>query len=575
MELEPADTKNYNPPGMDADAYECKDGARPKCAVFGICSGNRGPCDAAASQFAYFGLHAQQHRGQESAGILSMEVHDAVSAANKKRKREDRILPPGDKDLGRGWRSHPNLTALHPRSMSRIKGKGLKVKTHIHKDFGLVTDVFTKEILPTLTGGVAIGHTRYSTSGSDKTAHNIQPFLVKYRDGHIGLTHNGDICNFRKIQEQFVKAGTLFHSTSDSELILHLISRSQKKTQPEQVMEALSILEGAFSILMITENYFFALRDPNGFRPLHMGVITSKRPDSKEQGPKKAPFYVFASETCAFDLIGAKLIREVEPGEIIVIDLNRASSHTQFKSLRLPRKYGVTPCIFEYVYFARADSYIFGSSVDQVRYHCGQQLARESPVPKGSNVVVIPVPTSANVAALGYANECKKMGYDVRYDLGLVRNNYVGRTFITPGQVDRALKVRRKFGVSKRVVKGAIVVLVDDSIVRGTTSMRLVNLLKENGAKEVHFRSASPPVKNPCFFGMDFPNPKELIANKHDDIKSIGSAIGAESLAYLSWEGLKSAVMETKPSSTTWCGACFTGSYPVPTPRAKTKTLDW
>mmetsp|Transcript_18462 Transcript_18462/g.27643 ORF Transcript_18462/g.27643 Transcript_18462/m.27643 type:complete len:575 (-) Transcript_18462:314-2038(-) len=563
---------------VSTEVGEHKDGARPKCAVFGVVSGNRGPADSEGAQMCYFGLHAQQHRGQESAGILSMEVHDAVSAASKKRKREPIDVAPGNKDLGRGWRSHPNLTALHPRGKDKAKGKKLiRSKAHLHKDFGLVTDIFTKDYLAALKGGCAIGHTRYSTSGSDKTVHNIQPFLVKYRDGHIGVAHNGDICNFKKIQEQFVKTGTLFHSTSDSELILHLISRSQKQTQPEQVVEALSMLEGAFSILICTERYFFALRDPNGFRPLHMGIIQRKsKHDCKENGPQKAPYFAFASETCAFDLIGAKLIREVEPGEIICIDLNKCSSPSEFKSLRLPRKYGISPCIFEFVYFARADSQIFGASVDEVRYLSGKQLARESPVPTGNNVVVIPVPTSANVAALAYARECNKIGYRCRYDLGLVRNNYVGRTFITPGQADRALKVRRKFGVSKRVVSGAIVVLVDDSVVRGTTSMRLVKLLKDHGAKEVHFRSASPPVKHPCYFGMDFPNPGELIANKHKDVKSIAKKIGVETLAYLSWEGLKSAVLEAKPSSKTWCGACFTGNYPVPTPHGKTdKTYDW
>mmetsp|Transcript_21821 Transcript_21821/g.35293 ORF Transcript_21821/g.35293 Transcript_21821/m.35293 type:complete len:288 (-) Transcript_21821:271-1134(-) len=281
--------------------------------------------------------------------------------------------------------------------------------------------------------------------------------------------------------------------------------------------------------------------------------------------------FCFASETCAFDLVGAKLIREVEPGELICIDLNNVKKASEFKSYHLPRKYGITPCIFEFVYFARADSSIFGASVDSVRYRCGQQLARESPVPKGDKVVVIPVPTSANAAALGYARECQKLGYKCEYDLGLVRNNYVGRTFITPGQVDRALKVRRKFGVSKRVVKDAIVVIVDDSIVRGTTSTRLVSLIREYGAKEVHFRSASPPVKHPCFFGMDFPNPKELIANRVEDIKGITKKIGVDGLAYLTWEGLKDAVMDCNPSSKTWCGACFTGNYPVPIPQGKTK----
>lgn len=564
---------------MDEDDThrETKDGAYPKCAVFGVASGNRGPADGQGAQLCYFGLHAQQHRGQESAGVLSMEIHDAVSAANKKRKREE-IGKNGDRDLGRGWHSHPNLTALHPRGMQAFRKSNAPTRAspHLHKDFGLVTDVFSKEILSTLKGGCSIGHTRYSTSGSDKTPHNIQPFLVKYKDGHVGLAHNGDISNFRKIQEQFVKAGTLFHSTSDSELILHLISRSQKKTQPEQVLEALSMLEGAFSILIITERYFFAGRDPNGFRPLHMAVLEKSKSDIKEAPEHANPQFCFASETCAFDLIGAKFLREVEPGELICIDLNNCAKTSDFKSYRLPRKYGISPCIFEYVYFARADSYIFGSAVDDVRYRSGQQLAREAPVPRGDNVVVIPVPTSANAAALGFANECQKMGYKCRYDLGLVRNNYVGRTFITPGQADRALKVRRKFGVSKRVVEGNIIVMVDDSIVRGTTSMRLVTLLKEHGAKEVHFRSASPPVKNPCFFGMDFPDPKELIANKHADTKGIAQQIGAKTLSYLSWEGLKSAVMETKPSSKTWCGACFTGNYPVPVPTGKTNKLhDW
>lgn len=592
--------------------------ARPKCAVFGIV-GSPGsaadPCSAA--QFTYFGLSAQQHRGQESAGILSMDNHDrkhkgAESASGNAatgitasyrgmKKRYSKVTT---------WQSLPSLKGFH----KRVEGSIPRPATHLHKDFGLVTDVFTRETLTEkLRGNVAIGHTRYSTAGSEKSPANIQPFLVKYRNGSIGLVHNGDISNFRKIQAEFVKAGTLFHSTSDSELILHLISRSQKASQPEQVLEALSVLEGAFSMLIMTEKYFFAVRDPNGFRPLHLGVVAptpadaeapatdakgeipggrnTKVADSKTNGGDTAeaalgtasattlqggsPSFVFASETCAFDLIGAKLIREVEPGEVLCIDLANCQDIKQFKSYRLERKFGISPCIFEFVYFSRADSQIFGSYVDTVRANCGAQLAREAPVPKKNNVVVVPVPQSANTAALAYAEECKRMGFECRFDMGLVRNNYVGRTFITPGQGNRMIKVRRKFGISRRVVQGAVVVLVDDSIVRGTTSSRLIQMIKDSGAKEVHFRAASPPVRNPCYFGMDFPNPRELIANRAKNVKGIQEIIRSDSLAYLSWDGLKRAVMASKPNYKTWCGACFTGEYPVPIPQKLDKSFEW
>ncbi len=482
---------------------------KPKhyCGIFGIYN------HAEASLMTYYGLHALQHRGQESAGIVS-SVYDETRGMN--------IMP-------------------------------------MHKDFGLVLNVFDDRKLLTdkLRGTHAIGHNRYSTSGSSRNPANIQPFRVHYRKGNLALSHNGNLTNASSLRERFINEGVLFQSTTDSELILHLISHSQKENQVDQVMEALRQIEGAYCLLIQTDDALMAIRDPNGFRPLCLGRLGDS--------------WIAASESCALDIIGAEYIREIEPGEVVIIN-DETIKTGQPQSLYLNRQPGTdtAACVFEFIYFSRPDSKIFGENVDKVRRKIGKFLAREHPVKDiitkktKKKPVVISVPDSSNTAALGYASESIKLGYDCKYEIGLIRNHYVGRTFISPGQEQRQMKVRTKFNPVQGVLEGRAVLIVDDSVVRGTTSRMLIEMIRKCNPAEIHFLVSSPPIIEPCFYGMDFPSPEELIANRYDrNVDSIAEALGVDSLHYLSPEGLLAAVREANPSDTNYCNACFTGNYPV------------
>ncbi|MEX0602208.1 MAG: amidophosphoribosyltransferase [Bacteroidota bacterium] len=460
-----------------------------------------------AAVMTYYGLHALQHRGQEATGIITSEYVE-----EKK-----------------------------------------KVRFNIHKGVGLVTDVFRDEkiLKNTLTGNVAIGHNRYSTTGSADNKANIQPFAVNYKVGNLALAHNGNLTNFQTLRRLLQNEGTIFQSTSDSEIILHLAARSKAETQVGQIKQALDAVQGAYCLVIMTDTSLIAARDPYGFRPLALGKLGNA--------------YVVASETCAFDIIGAEYVRDVEPGEILVIDRQGIESGS-LQSFRIASD---NPphchCIFEYVYFSRPDSRIFGENVDKVRRKLGKLLAQESPVRPDSpddRVIVISVPDSSNTATLGFVTESSKSGEDVRLEIGLIRSHYVGRTFIQPDQSSRELKVKTKFNTVRGVLKDRKVVIVDDSIVRGTTSKQLVKLIREAGAREIHFRVTSPPIKFPCHYGMDFPSKGELIANRcTSDVGKIGEELGVDSLAYLSLEKMLESVPQDEGRR--YCTACFSGEYPV------------
>ncbi|MDX1547981.1 MAG: amidophosphoribosyltransferase [Rhodothermales bacterium] len=494
------------------------------CGIFGIFNAPE------AARLTYYGLHALQHRGQESCGI--------VTATYDERKQRP-VMP-------------------------------------THKDFGLVLDVFKEpEIFESkLLGDAAIGHDRYSTSGSSNNRANIQPLRVHYRDGNIAIAHNGNLSNARELRHAFSERGTLFQTTSDTELILHLVSQSRRSKQIDQILDALTQLEGAFSLVLLTDERLIAVRDPNGFRPLALGRLDNAA------DPERGPAYCIASETCAFDMMGATYVRDVEPGEVLIIDRAGCKSGT-FESYHLPQRYGVSQCVFEYVYFSRPDSKIYGEMVDKVRRKIGKQLAHDAPVPvvppDEKQPIVFSVPDSSNTATLGYVSECQKLGYRCRFEIGLIRNHYVGRTFIAPGQDRREMRVRSKFNTVEGLLKDRIVVMVDDSIVRGTTARNLVKMVREAGAREVHFRVASPPVISPCFYGMDFPTREELLANKFklaDDpanVEAMAEWLGVDSLAYLSVDGLMTAVRTSNASPLGYCNACFTADYPVPVEMGVTK----
>lgn len=478
-----------------------KDKPRAACGIFGIFDHPN------ASVLTYYGLHALQHRGQEASGIVSCEF------------REDKN------------RHHFNI----------VKGMGLV--TDVFKDQQILSNV--------LKGRSSIGHNRYSTTGSANNDKNIQPLIVNYRNGNLGVAHNGNLTNFRTIRKQLQDEGTIFQTTSDTELFLHLIARSRQKQQIDQIKEAIEKVEGAFCLLVLTDTMLIAARDIHGFRPLALG--------------EKDGCYVVASETCAFDIIDAKYIRDVEPGEILVID-KRADGKEQLTSFRLNASVEQSHhCIFEYIYFSRPDSFIFGESVDKVRRKLGKSLAQESPVPpeKDEKTIVISVPDSSNTAALGFVTESIKQGINTKLELGLIRNHYVGRTFIQPEQGMREMKVKTKFNTVKGVLKGKKIVVVDDSIVRGTTSKQLVKLLKEAGPKEIHFRITSPPIVNSCYYGMDFPNREDLIAVKCDeDIEKIRKELGVDSIHYLSHKKMLASVPQGERKG--YCTACFGGKYPAP-----------
>ncbi|MGO9088308.1 MAG: amidophosphoribosyltransferase [Candidatus Sulfotelmatobacter sp.] len=439
-----------------------------------------------AEKLAYLGLHALQHRGQESAGIVSSDT----------------------------------------------------LSLHQHKAMGLVADIFTEDVLAQLRGSLAIGHTRYSTAG-DSALLNAQPILVQSNKGAIAVAHNGNLVNAHLIRQRLEGQGSIFQTNSDTEVIVHLIALSREHTLPEAMADALRRVEGAFSLVMMSADRIFAARDPRGFRPLAMGRI-------RATGGHARDTIVFASETCAFDLIGAEYEREVKPGELIVVGPDEITS--RFYSTSAAQ----SSCIFEHVYFSRPDSVIFGRAVQTSRENLGRQLAQESPVEAD---LVVPVPDSGVTAAVGYAAES-----GIPFRFALIRNHYVGRTFIEPRQSVRDFGVKLKLNPVRSLLGGKRVVLIDDSIVRGTTSRKIVRMIRNAGAKEVHMRVSCPPTISSCFYGVDTPSRKQLIA-ANKSVDEIREYIGADSLAYLSLEGLKRACGEGEHTS--YCTACYTGNYPT------------
>jgi len=434
-----------------------------------------------ASNLAYLGLYALQHRGQESTGIVSAD------------------------------------------------GKGL----YIQKGMGLVSEVFNEDILKTLKGDSAIGHNRYSTTGSS-VLKNAQPFVVDYHNGSIAVAHNGNIVNAQDLREDLESHGSIFQSSMDTEIIIHLIARATEKTLIERMSVALKQVKGAYSLVFLTENRMIAVRDPHGFRPLVMGRLKDA--------------IVFASETCALDLIEATFEREVEPGEIISVTRDRVESFHPFE--KVPQAH----CIFEFIYFARPDSQVFNRNVYDVRKNFGRELAKENPVEAD---MVIPVPDSGVPAAIGYSQES-----GIPFEMGLIRNHYVGRTFIEPQQSIRHFGVKIKLNALKKFMSGKRVIVIDDSIVRGTTSRKIVKMLRDAGAKEVHLRISSPPIIGPCYYGIDTPTRQELIASSYS-IEEINKYITSDTLAYLSIDGLfRAAGFKDR-----YCMACFTEKYPVEFPK--------
>jgi amidophosphoribosyltransferase len=451
--------------------WENDDRLRDECGVVGV-SGVRD-----AAEVAYLALYALQHRGQESSGIVTSD---------------------------RGG-------------------------FHVHRGMGLVSDVFTPGVLKGLPGTQAIGHNRYSTHGGS-TLRNAQPIWVTYHGGDLAIGHNGQLTNASTLRKKMEANGSIFQTTSDTEVIVHLVAQSDAGAFEARLMDALRKVEGAFSVTLLAREGVYAARDSYGVRPLVIGRL--------DEG------WIVTSETCALDIVEAEYVREVEPGEVIALGPDGPRTVG-----RLPR----TPlhqCVFELIYFSRPDSVVFGEPVDRVRRRLGRQLAREHPADADC---VIAVPDSSNSAALGFAEES-----GIPFELGLIRNHYIGRTFIRPGQLSREAGVRVKYNVVTPILKGKRVIVVDDSIVRGTTSRKLVKLLRRAGVKEVHFRVSSPPVVGPCFYGIDTPSREELIGANHT-LEEIKSYLGVESLGYLSEAGLRAAV--SAPSE--HCYACFTGKYPI------------
>ncbi|MCC5815232.1 MAG: amidophosphoribosyltransferase [Leptospira sp.] len=452
------------------------DSDKPKeeCAIFGIYN-----CPDAAN-FTYLGLYSMQHRGQESSGIVSTDGEH----------------------------------------LYRFAG------------MGLVSNIFTESKMNELQGNMAIGHNRYSTTGAS-FLRNAQPMRVESHLGPISLAHNGNLVNSWEIRGKLEKQGSIFQTTIDSEVIVHLMANSGETNLLDALGIALRTIKGAYSLLLLTPRYLIAIRDPNGFRPLVMG--------EREDGS-----IVFASETCAFDISDTKYIRDVEPGEMVVVD------HTGVKSYYPFPEQKPSLCIFEYIYFARPDSYIFSESVYKVRKELGKQLAKELPVEAD---VVIPVPDSANIAAIGYSEVS-----GIPYENGLIRSHYIGRTFIEPDQKIRDFGAKIKYNVVKEIVKGKRVVIVDDSIMRGTTSRKIIKMLRQAGATEVHLRISAPPTVSPCYYGIDIPTHKELIAATHS-LEEIRKYLRVESIAYLTVKSMHHAVKDHKGGG--FCDACFTANYPV------------
>lgn len=442
------------------------------CGVVGI----YGHKDAA--RLAYLALYALQHRGEESCGIVSYDYK----------------------------------------------------KVHLHKGMGLVGSVFTEENLRKLKGPVAVGHVRYSTTGSS-IAKNVQPLLINHKKGFIAVAHNGNLTNSVALRNELEDSGSILQTTMDSELIVHFLVRDQLNNYRQKIVPILSKMEGAYSFVLLLNDAIYATRDPFGFRPLCIGKIDNA--------------YVVASETCALDMIGATYVRDVEPGEVVIIDKNGLTS------LKQPPSSRHAFCIFEYIYFARPDSNIFTKSVYMARKNLGRALAKEYPIPAD---FVMPIPDSGNYAALGYSEAS-----GIPLEMAYVRNHYIGRTFIQPSQLIRDFKVKVKLNPIRDVLKGKRIVIVEDSIVRGTTSRSRVRSLREAGAAEIHMRVSCPPLISPCFYGIDFPTKKELIASSHS-IEEIGQFIGVDSLKYLSLEGMLNSMPLPKEE---FCTACFTGNYPT------------
>ena len=404
---------------------------------------------------------------------------------------------------------------------------------HIHtiKNRGLVTQIFKEEHFQVLKGNMAIGHTRYSTAGNDSIL-DAQPVFARYGLGEISIVHNGNLVNAREIREELIKKGAIFQSNMDTENLIHLIAKNyEKNTLKERIIDAVKQIKGAFSLIILSRSKMFAIRDPFGFRPLSLGRL-------------KTGGYIVASETCAFELVGAEFVRDVKPGEMITFENGEITSEMIFEPT--PKQ-----CIFEYIYFARPDSNVFGKNVYSIRKQMGRELARELPVDAD---MVVPVPDSGVAAALGYSQES-----GIPFEMAIMRNHYVGRTFIEPTQEIRDLKVKMKLSPIKHKIEGKKLIVIDDSIVRGTTSRRIVRMLKEAGAKEVHMRIASPATTGPCYYGVDTPTKDELIASKMS-VNEICKYIEADSLAYLSIEGMVKAVKDKKDN---YCFACFDGNYPI------------
>ena len=469
--------------------YADDDKLHEECAIVGVWNA------VGAAKLAALGLHALQHRGQEASGIVS-----------------------------------------HDRSEGRFysrKGRG-----HVERVFG------SPERIEGLKGGGAIGHNRYATTGEDMTS-NIQPMFAEFAFGGFAVAHNGNLTNALKIRHRLVAEGSIFQSSSDTEVIIHLIARSVRSTLAERVVDALTQMDGAYSLVALSPKKLIGVRDPMGVRPLALGRIVG-------QAVGGGDAYVLASESCAFDLLGAEFVRELNPGEMVVIDDNGITSLNPFPPA-VPK-----PCIFEHIYFARPDSVIGGRSVYETRKLIGKELAEESHPANGADVVV-PVPDSGVPAAIGYATEA-----NVPFELGIIRSHYVGRTFIQPTQSIRDLGVRMKHSANGGVLKGKRVVLVDDSIVRGTTSAKIVDLVRRAGAAEVHMRISSPPTTNPCFYGIDTPDRSELLAARYS-LDEMAKQIKADSLAFVSLDGLYRAMGEPtgrKTEQPQYCDACFTGEYP-------------
>lgn len=442
-----------------------------ECGIFAIVS------HPEAARLAYLGIYALQHRGQESAGIVSSD------------------------------------------------GKRL----HFRTGMGHVADVFNAAQLERLPGASAIAHVRYATAGESALT-NAQPILIDSWRGQIALAHNGNLTNAAHLRHELERDGAIFHTTSDSEVILHLMSRSKRRTLPEAFIEALRIIQGAYCLLVQTPDYLLVARDPRGFRPLSIGRVDGH--------------YVLASETCAFDLIDAEYVREVEPGEVVLAD-----SDTLESQFPLPKE-KPSQCVFEHIYFSRPDSIVFGRTVNATRRLLGMYLAQEHPVEAD---VVVPVPDSGVSAAIGFARES-----GIPLEFGLIRNHYVGRTFIEPKQSIRNFGVKVKLNPVREILKGKRVVLVDDSIVRGTTSRKIVHIIKAAGAKEIHVRITSPPIVAPCYYGIDTPTKGELIAATKS-VEEIRHFIGADSLGYLSLD----AMMKSVEDNNRFCSACFTDNYPT------------